>query len=99
MPCSIFLICIKLPTHSSVFRYLLLLCAYTTIIVTRWQLIHTIERQLLSEHLSGILGKGLEALMDGPRLADLTTLYSLFSRVKEGLSELCNHFNAYIKVG
>lgn len=64
---------------------------------TKWQLIHTIERQLLSEHLAGILGKGLESLMDGPRLPDLTTLYALFSRVKDGLSELCNHFNAYIK--
>ncbi|XP_068626243.1 cullin-4A [Battus philenor] len=64
---------------------------------TKWQLIHTIERQLLSEHLSGILTKGLEALMDGPRLADLTTLYNLFSKVKDGLNELCNHFNAYIK--
>ncbi|XP_073957721.1 cullin-4A-like [Choristoneura fumiferana] len=52
---------------------------------------------LLSEHLTGILSKGLEALMDGPRLADLTTLYSLFSRVKDGLTELCSHFNAYIK--
>ncbi|CAH2102132.1 unnamed protein product [Euphydryas editha] len=65
---------------------------------TKWQLIHTIERQLLSEHLTGILSKGLETLMDGPRLHDLTTLYNLFSRVKElGLNELCNHFNAYIK--
>ncbi|KAM3967693.1 cullin 4 [Aphomia sociella] len=64
---------------------------------TKWQLIHTVERQLLSEHLSGILSKGLEILMDGPRLSDLTTLYNLFSRVKDGLSELCNHFNAYIK--
>ncbi|XP_045449348.1 cullin-4A [Melitaea cinxia] len=65
---------------------------------TKWQLIHTIERQLLSEHLTGILSKGLESLMDGPRLHDLTTLYNLFSRVKElGLNELCNHFNAYIK--
>ncbi|CAH0405175.1 unnamed protein product [Chilo suppressalis] len=64
---------------------------------TKWQLIHTVERQLLSEHLSGILSKGLEALMDGPRLSDLSTLYSLFSRVKDGLNELCNHFNAYIK--
>ncbi|CAB3241123.1 unnamed protein product [Arctia plantaginis] len=64
---------------------------------TKWQLIHTIERQLLSEHLSGILDKGLKALMDGPRLADLTTLYGLFGRVKDGLVELCKHFNAYIK--
>ncbi|XP_028170954.1 cullin-4A [Ostrinia nubilalis] len=64
---------------------------------TKWQLIHCVERQLLSEHLTGILSKGLEALMDGPRLADLTTLYALFSRVKDGLAELCNHLNAYIK--
>lgn len=73
--------------------------AYTVYIFCgRWQLIHTIERQLLSEHLTGILSKGLEALMDGPRTQDLTTLYSLFSRVKDGLNELCSHFNAYIKV-
>ncbi|KOB64330.1 Cullin-4B, partial [Operophtera brumata] len=65
---------------------------------TKWQLIHTVEKQLLSEHLTGILGKGLEALMDGPRLSDLSTLYSLFSRVKDGLTELCSHFNSYIKV-
>ncbi|XP_061385671.1 cullin-4A [Danaus plexippus] len=64
---------------------------------TKWQLIHTVERQLLSEHVSGVLSKGLESLMDGPRLRDLATLYSLFSRVKDGLTELCNHFNAYIK--
>ncbi|CAG9137007.1 unnamed protein product [Plutella xylostella] len=64
---------------------------------TKWQLVHTVERQLLSEHLAGILSKGLESLMDGPRLADLTTLYNLFSRVKDGLNELCSHYNAYIK--
>ncbi|XP_075976707.1 cullin 4 isoform X1 [Anticarsia gemmatalis] len=64
---------------------------------TKPQLIHSIERQLLSEHLGGILSKGLEALMDGPRLADLTTLYNLFNRVREGPPELCTHFNAYIK--
>ncbi|CAG4954062.1 unnamed protein product [Colias eurytheme] len=66
-------------------------------VCTKWQLIHTVEKQLLSEHLTGILSKGLESLMDGPRLNDLTTLYNLFSRVKDGLNELCNHFNAYIK--
>ncbi|CAK1540298.1 unnamed protein product [Leptosia nina] len=64
---------------------------------TKWQLIRTVERQLLSEHLTGILSKGLESLMDGPRLNDLTTLYNLFSLVKDGLNELCSHFNAYIK--
>lgn len=56
------------------------------------------EKQLLSEHLTGILHKGLENLLEENRLADLTLLYSLFSRVKNGLNELCMNFNSYIKV-
>lgn len=64
----------------------------------RWQLVVVVERQLLGEHVAGILGKGLAALLDAPRLHDLATLYTLFSRVKDGLAELCHHFNGYIKV-
>lgn len=66
--------------------------------VCRHQLIYTVEKQLLSEHLSGILHKGLENLLEGNRLVDLSLLYSLFSRVKNGTNELCMNFNAYIKV-
>lgn len=52
----------------------------------------------MSEHLGGILSKGLPALLEAPRIPDLSLLYSLFSRVKNGLTELCAHFNTYIKV-
>lgn len=64
----------------------------------RHQLIYTVEKQLLSEHLTGILHKGLENLLEENRLGDLSLLYSLFSRVKNGLHELCMNFNAFIKV-
>lgn len=64
----------------------------------RWSLIHTVEKQLLSEHLTTILQKGLDALMEENRVTDLTLLYNLFTRVKKGLVELCAMFNAYIKV-
>lgn len=64
----------------------------------RHQLIYTVEKQLLSEHLAGILHKGLENLLEENRLADLSMLYSLFNRVKNGLNELCMNFNTFIKV-
>lgn len=65
--------------------------------VTKHQLIYTVEKQLLSDHLTGILQKGLDNLLEENRLADLTLMYSLFSRVKNGTVELCMGLNAYIK--
>lgn len=64
---------------------------------SRHQLIVTIERQLLTEHLTGILQKGMDNLMEENRISDLLLLYQLFSRVKNGVAELCTAFNAYIK--
>lgn len=64
---------------------------------TRLQLIFTVERQLLAEHITGILQKGMEHLLGENRIADLTLLYSLFSRVKNGTVELCASYNAFIK--
>ncbi|KAK6617755.1 Cullin-4B [Polyplax serrata] len=64
---------------------------------TKWPLIHTVEKQLLSEHLSTILHKGLENLLEENRLPELTLLYDLLTRVKNGLVELCINFNIYIK--
>ncbi|XP_073989923.1 cullin 4 isoform X1 [Rhodnius prolixus] len=64
---------------------------------TKWSLIHTVEKQLLSEHLTTILHKGLDSLLEENRVSDLTLLYNLFTRVKKGLVELCAMFNAYIK--
>lgn len=68
------------------------------IVVHRHQLIYTVEKQLLSEHLTGILQKGLDNLLEENRLSDLSLLYSLFSRVKNGTTELCVNLNTYIKV-
>lgn len=65
---------------------------------TKWQLIHTVEKQLLSEHLSSILQKGLDGLLEGNRIKDLSLLYVLFNRVRNGIVELCLNFNSFIKV-
>lgn len=65
---------------------------------TKWPLIHCVEKQLITEHLTGILQKGLDQLLDENRIeSDLTLMYNLLARVKEGLPELCSHFNQYIK--
>ncbi|KAG5677740.1 hypothetical protein PVAND_007471 [Polypedilum vanderplanki] len=64
---------------------------------TKLQLIFTVERQLLAEHITGILQKGLDQLLEENRISDLTLLYSLFSRVKNGTLELVTSYNAYIK--
>lgn len=64
---------------------------------TRKPLIHCLEAQLLGLHLSNILQKGFDNLMDESRIPDLALMYQLFSRVKRGLEELCAYFGAYIK--
>nr|CAG4643744.1 EOG090X01NX [Lepidurus arcticus] len=64
---------------------------------TRRSLIATVERQLISEHMTTILQKGLDVLLEENRHSDLTLLYNLLSRVKNGLQELVSHFSAYIK--
>lgn len=64
---------------------------------TKKQLIACVERQLLEQHLQQILQKGLDQLLDENRVTDLGLLYQLFSRVKDGLKELCSAFSAYIK--
>nr|KAG5690953.1 hypothetical protein BaRGS_027272 [Batillaria attramentaria] len=40
---------------------------------------------------------GLDQLLDENRVGDLTLMYQLFSRVRDGLKELCTAFSAYIK--
>jgi len=64
---------------------------------TRKPLINCIETQLLGLHLSNILQKGFDSLMDENRLTDLALMYQLFSKVRHGLEELCAYFGAYIK--
>lgn len=55
------------------------------------------EKELLAEHLTQILQKGLDTLLEENRLNDLSILYSLLYRVKNGIAELCGNFNGYIK--
>uniref|UniRef100_A0A8C5TK14 Cullin-4B n=1 Tax=Malurus cyaneus samueli TaxID=2593467 RepID=A0A8C5TK14_9PASS len=60
-------------------------------------LIACVEKQLLGEHLSAILQKGLDNLLDENRISDLTQTYQLFSRVKGGQQILLQHWSEYIK--
>ncbi|TRY97962.1 hypothetical protein DNTS_000291 [Danionella cerebrum] len=55
---------------------------------TQKPLIATVEKQLLGEHLSATLQKGLNNLLDENRIQDLSLLYQLFSRVRGGVQEL-----------
>ncbi|XP_014681402.1 PREDICTED: cullin-4A-like [Priapulus caudatus] len=64
---------------------------------TKKALITCVEHQLLGDHLSSILQKGFDNLMEANRTSDLTLMYQLFSRVKNGLHELCAGFSSYVK--
>ncbi|NXT66359.1 CUL4A protein, partial [Chaetops frenatus] len=64
---------------------------------TQKPLIACVEKQLLGEHLSAILQKGLDSLLDENRISDLTQTYQLFSRVKGGQQILLQHWSEYIK--
>lgn len=64
---------------------------------TQRYLIASVEKQLISEHLTNILQKGHEPMLDKFNVAEISLLYSLLARVKDGLNELCRNFNAYIK--
>ncbi|KAF0884853.1 CUL4A protein, partial [Crocuta crocuta] len=64
---------------------------------TQKPLIACVEKQLLGEHLTAILQKGLDQLLDENRVPDLTQMYQLFSRVKGGQQALLQHWSEYIK--
>ncbi|KAK3094652.1 hypothetical protein FSP39_004482 [Pinctada imbricata] len=64
---------------------------------TKKPLIQCVEKQLLEQHLTQIIQKGLDQLLSENRIKDLTIMYQLFSRVKDGLKELCAAFGGYIK--
>ncbi|XP_062833349.1 cullin-4A isoform X1 [Anolis carolinensis] len=64
---------------------------------TQKPLIACVEKQLLGEHLTAILQKGLDNLLDENRIADLTQMCQLFSRVKGGQQLLLQYWSEYIK--
>ena len=66
-------------------------------ISTKHQLICCVEKQLLSQHKTQILQKGLHNMLDQNCLTDLSLLYDILSRVKGGCEDLSTHFNAYIR--
>uniref|UniRef100_A0A8W8IR20 Cullin N-terminal domain-containing protein n=1 Tax=Magallana gigas TaxID=29159 RepID=A0A8W8IR20_MAGGI len=65
---------------------------------TKKPLVSCVEKQLLEKHLTQILQKGLDQLLTENRIKDLTLMYQLFSRVKDGLKEMCTAFATYIKL-
>lgn len=65
---------------------------------TKWSLIHTVEKQMISDHLNSILIRGLNQLLDERRInTELPLMYNLLGRIKDGHQELCIQFNLYIK--
>uniref|UniRef100_A0A8C6K9I6 Cullin 4B n=1 Tax=Nothobranchius furzeri TaxID=105023 RepID=A0A8C6K9I6_NOTFU len=64
---------------------------------TQKALIATVEKQLLGEHLTAVLQKGLTHLLDENRIQDLSLLYQLFSRVRGGVQVLLQQWIEYIK--
>lgn len=65
---------------------------------TRKPLITCVENQLINSHLSNILSKGFDYLMDLNSVTHLALMYQLFARVKTGLENLCEYFGAHVKV-
>uniref|UniRef100_A0A3B4WNB8 Cullin 4A n=1 Tax=Seriola lalandi dorsalis TaxID=1841481 RepID=A0A3B4WNB8_SERLL len=64
---------------------------------TQKPLISCVEKQLLGEHMTAILQKGLSTLLDENRVTELALLYQLFSKVKGGLTTLLQFWRDYIK--
>jgi cullin-4 len=64
---------------------------------TRKPLISYVEKQLIEQHLSALLQKGLDVMLDQNRISDMSLMYQLFSRVKDGFKELWCAFASYIK--
>ncbi len=60
-------------------------------------LIHTVEKQLISEHLSSILSKGLDNLLEENRKVELRLMYSLLGKVMGGHTELKGKMCDYVK--
>eukprot|EP00743_Colponemidia_sp_Colp-15_P004129 GILK01004457.1.p1 GENE.GILK01004457.1~~GILK01004457.1.p1 ORF type:complete len:721 (-),score=162.74 GILK01004457.1:108-2270(-) len=63
---------------------------------TRKPLVTTVEKQLIQSHVSSILDKGFDALMDQTRTADLARMYSLLGRVS-AQDDLKSSWHAYVK--
>ncbi|GMR31866.1 hypothetical protein PMAYCL1PPCAC_02061 [Pristionchus mayeri] len=65
---------------------------------TKKHLISVVEETLITAHMKSFVTKGLDSLLDGDRLDELTLLFTILDRVGvEGLNLLKAHFTDYIK--
>ena len=64
---------------------------------SKWQLIHTVETQLILKHMQTILSKGLDELLESNRKTELKLMYSLLGKVKGGHAELKTKICDYVK--
>ena len=60
-------------------------------------MIHTVEKELISEHLNAILTKGLDLLLEENRKPELRLMYDLIGRVKKGHGELKSKMCEFVK--
>ena len=60
--------------------------------------IGTLSMELVRNSVVVVVGKGMHQLLSENRIDDLSLIYQLFSRVKDGLKELVLAFCTYIKV-
>lgn len=63
-----------------------------------WYRIISYQLSYLIISLVSLFLSGLDQLLTENRMKDLTLMYQLFSRVKDGLKEMCTAFATYIKV-
>lgn len=60
-------------------------------------LIKTVEKQLISEHMSSILSKGLDNLLEQDKKVELKLMYNLLGKVTGGHAELKGKMCDYVK--
>ena len=65
---------------------------------TRPLIINCLEKYLVGDHVSQILQKGFDTMLDEMRIQDLKLLYQLLSRIPNGIDQLKNAYSQYIKV-
>lgn len=64
---------------------------------TRPLIINCLEKYLVGDHVSQILQKGFDTMLDEMRIQDLKLLYQLLSRIPNGIDQLKNAYSQYIK--
>ncbi|ORY52476.1 Cullin-domain-containing protein, partial [Rhizoclosmatium globosum] len=65
-------------------------------LATKKGAVSIVERVLVESHVSLLLQRGFDNLIQDERVLDLGRMYSLYSRVPNGLSEMKKYFGDYI---